>query len=135
MSTTTTQRAIDLMPQLRDILQLPEDLRLPKLAQAQIEASSDSPGWTASAQLGYLSTDPERWEALRAWGSMQIPELSDPYEYGGTAPGSWRKASVTVVVAEVSVTVWTHVDGEFVPPEQVHVTGEAAALLIGGDAR
>lgn len=133
--TTTTQHAIDLMPQLRDILGLPKDLDLPKLFNVDISATTGDDGWTVTSQLWPAGDDQARWEALQAWGGSQQPQLSDPHPSKGYASGAFRQASVTVVVAEVSVKVWTHVDGGFVPPqpEPVRVTGAFADFLLGED--
>lgn len=147
---TTNQRAIDLMPQLRDILHLPEDLDLPKLASIAFNARTNDPGWTVNAQLDERGGI-KAWEALRAWAPGVEPYLSDFAPSVVHPSGTWRQASVTVVIAEVSVKVWAHMDGEFIPPGwccadsyrlkdacaecsagPVHVTGPVADVLIGG---
>lgn len=134
MSTTTTQAAIDLMPQLRDILGLPAELDLPRLVRIEFAAYDTAPGWTVTAQLPTM-TDEAEWDALLAWSRGAEPVLSEPQVAAYMPSGMYRKASVTVVVADVSVTIWTHVDGEFVPPvaEPVRVTGPMAALIAGGE--
>lgn len=127
------QTAIDLMPQLRDILGLPQDYDLPRLYRMTMTACDGDPGWVVDAMLsGTGKTDLELWEGLRAWAPGVVPELSKPYAASWTSSGMCRKASVSVSVAGVSVLIWVHLDGLFVPPAQVHVTGEATALLIGG---
>lgn len=119
--TATNQHAIDLMPQLRDILGLPQDLGLPRLCRIVFEAHAGDPGWTVRAQLGSLPGSEARWEALTAWGHGARPELGPPVEEpgGDWTSGSWRHASVTVVVAEVALEVWTHVDGAFEAPAPI----------------
>jgi hypothetical protein len=114
--TANTQHPLDLMPLLRDVLHLPEDLDLPKLASVRFSASSGDPGWEVEAQLRHLLTDLERWEALRAWGLAQEPVLEKLREGSHKPSGSWRRASVKVTVADVTVEIWTHVDGSFTPP-------------------
>jgi hypothetical protein len=114
----TTQHAMDLMPQLRDILQLPGDLDLPKLARIEMAADSVDPGWSVRAQLKTLPTDPERWEALSAWGGGTRPQLGFAHMSDDYPSGAYRKATVEIAVAEVSVEIWTHVDAEFEPPQR-----------------
>lgn len=119
MSETTTQRALDLMPQLRDILHLPEDLDLPKLFAIKFTAYQDAPGWTVAAQLDCRRlSDLEQWAALKVWAPGAEPELEEPVSStAGIYPsGSWRRATVTVEVAGVSVEIWAHVDSGFIPP-------------------
>jgi hypothetical protein len=135
VTATTEQAAIDLMPQLRDILHLPEDLDLPKLYRVTMTAYDDEPGWRVSAMLsGTNKTDLELWDGLRAWALGAMPDLSKPSASSHTQSGMYRKASVSVSVADVSVEICAHLDGLFVPPPQVHVTGEGAALLIAENA-
>ena len=132
--TTTTQHAIDLMPQLRDILGLPKDFDLPRLANVQFTAHEGAPGWLVQAQLRTMS-DEHSWDALLAWGSGKEPTLGEVHKASYMRSGTYRKATVTVVIAEVSVTIWAHVDGKFKPPkpEPVRVTGAFADFLLGED--
>lgn len=124
MTVTTTQHAIDLMPQLRDILGLSQDLDLPRLYRVTMTAHDGEPGWVVDAMLGSTDkSDLELWEGLRAWAPGVMPELSKPHAASWTASGMYRKASVTVSVAGVSVLIWTHLDGLFEAP---------AALPVGG---
>lgn len=128
--TTTQQAAIDLMPQLRDILHLPEELDLPKLYHIGFDAYYDQPGCTVQAQLMWLPTDLARWEACRAWASGGEPTVTP-------AGSARRQVSVTVKVAEVAVEIWAAVGQDFVPPvaAPVHAVGSFASLLLGGDER
>lgn len=132
MTITTQQHAIDLMPQLRDILELPRDLDLPHLYQVTLAATDGVPGWVVKAQLDTLP-DAESWEALRAWASGAEPTLDEPMTAHYMPSGFYRRAAVTVVVAEVSVEIWAHVDSLFEPPqpEPVHLTGAFADFLLG----
>jgi hypothetical protein len=131
VTTTTQQHPFDLMPQLRDVLHLPEDLDLPKLACATFSAYSWEPGWEVAAQLSPLQTDLERWEALRAWGISQEPVLDEPSEGSHRLSGTWRKASVKIAVAEVTVEIWTHVDGSFTPPPAPLAVGDRVSTPAG----
>ena len=126
MTATVGQAAIDLMPQLRDILQLPEDLDLPRLSNIKMTAYQDDPGWTVKAMLWLGQSlshqdDLARWEALQAWAPGVVPALSEPSVSSLTPSGLYRKASVTITVAEVSVEIWTHVDATFAPPQDAEV--------------
>lgn len=119
MSETTTQRAIDLMPQLRDILHLPEDQDLPALWAITFSAHHGASGWRVSAQLDSRQlSDLEQWEALKAWGPGGALVLGEPTSATARMypSGSYRRATVTVEVAGVSVEVWAHVDAGFIPP-------------------
>jgi hypothetical protein len=132
MTATTQQAAIDLMPQLRDLFDLASSLDLPRLARVEFGANADDPGWTVRAQLPTM-TDAAEWDALLAWGHGVTPMLGDAHPASYMPSGSYRKASVTVVVAEVSIEVWAHVDGDFTPPEPViHMDyGDAPFSLPG----
>lgn len=126
------QHAIDLMPQLRDILGMPGDLDLPRLCAVTLKADESTPGWRAAAQLGTMA-DSATWDALLQWAPGVQPDVSDVFPGMHMPSGTYRKVSVTVVVAEVTVEIWAHVDGDFVPPAApVRVVGEFADLLIGG---
>lgn len=121
MTITTSQHAIDLMPQLRDILGMPADLDLPRLFGVTFTAVDGAPGWTVQAQLNsHNLTDLAQWDALKAWAPGAEPVLDEPV--AGTSAlypsGFWRRATVTVVVAEVSVQIWAHLDSGFVPPQE-----------------
>jgi hypothetical protein len=160
MTTTTNQRLADLMPQLRDILHLPEDLDLPYLAAVKCSITTGDDGWTVQAQMRHRDYGTETWEALSAWAAATGGELvlGEPYpSSSSSAPsGKARKVSLAVVVGGVHVEVWDAVDSEFIPPSwccaesyqlkdacadckatdqrgPVHVTGAAVPLLIGGD--
>ena len=134
MTTTTDQRAIDLMPQLRDLFGLAEDLDLPHLTRVEFGANAGDTGWTVTAQLRSMS-DHASYAALLAWSQGIAPVLDDPHPAKYMPSGLYRRASVTVVVGEVSVRIWAHVDGDFIPPrpEPVRVTGPFAGLLLGED--
>lgn len=112
----TSRRAIDLMPQLREILGLPAALDLPPLSRIYFEAGANDPGWTIEAHLRGTGSFLDQWEALKAWAPGVEPELSDPATTSLYSSGSWRKATVTVRIAELTVTVWAHLDAEFEPP-------------------
>lgn len=133
MTATTNQHAIDLMPQLRDVLGLPEDLDLPALCHIRFDADQGAPGWTVRAQLGSLFPAEARWEALVAWGHGVQPELGEAVEdIGSYWPSkSWREARVTVRVAEVAIEVWTHVDGAFTAPARILHLDEGEAVSWG----
>lgn len=117
ITATTQQHAIDLMPQVRDILGLPEDLDLPRLGAATFTARQGAPGWTVEAQLTHRGTSAERWEAAQGWAAMvgTRVELSDQHPTSLYESKVWRRASVRVSVAGVVVEVWAHLDGTFVP--------------------
>lgn len=136
MTITTQQHAIDLMPQLRDILELPRDLDLPPLWSIVFQASQADSGWKVTAQLDSRDlSDRGQWDALKVWSSGVEPVLGEPMAHGaGMYPsGAWRRVAVTVVVAEVAVEIWAHVDSLFEPPqpEPVHLTGAFADFLLG----
>lgn len=160
---TNTQHAIDLMPQLRDILGLAADLDLPRLYRITMTAYDNDPGWSINAMLSGTGTRPdlELWEGLRAWAPGVMPELAEPKPSSLKPSGMSRKASVAVVVAEVSVLIWTIVDSRFIPsgwccaesyqakgpcsdceatgqrgevgPKPVHLTGAFVDFLLGED--
>lgn len=116
MSETTTQRALDLMPQLLDILHLPEDQDFPPLYSITCEARHGDAGWRVRAQLLGAGSDDDRWNALQEWGCGQRVELDEPHPTSLQPSGAFRTASVTVVVGGVQVNVWAHVDANFIPP-------------------
>lgn len=108
---------VDLMPQLRDVLHLPEDLDLPRLARISCTAYQDEPGWSVQAMLSHTGkTDLELWDGLRAWVSGAVPRLGAPAPSSLQPSGMYRKASVTITVAEVSVEIWAAVDAMFQVP-------------------
>lgn len=114
--TTNTQHAIDLMPQLRDVLGLPQDLDLPRLCAIVFTANADAPGWDVYAQLKTMP-DADSWDALLAWSGGATPKLSRLQRASYMPSGKYRKASVQIRVGEVAIEVWCHVDSTFVPPE------------------
>lgn len=133
MTATTNRQLIDLMPQLRDILGLSADLDLPKLCRIECSAVEYADGYTISAQLKVMS-DYASWDALLAWGRGAQPTLSEACESAFAPGGYYRKASVQVRVADVSLEVWTHVAGTFEAPkldigDRVRTPGGAYAVV------
>ncbi|HEV2346429.1 MAG TPA: hypothetical protein VGS97_20185 [Actinocrinis sp.] len=130
MTATTNQHAIDLMPQLRDVLGLPKDLDLPPLYSAAFTAYHNAPGWTVRAQLGSLP-DAEAWEALKAWAPGAERQLDDPTESEARTSGWYRKAWVDVRIGDVAVQIWCHVEGAFEPPAEILHRDEGEAVSWG----
>lgn len=108
---------------LRDFLFLPEDLDLPQLSGVTLSARYDEPGWTARAQLKWLPTNAERYEALQAWAlvSGDRVELGQRGRDGQHKSGYYREAHVTVSHVGIELTVWTHLDAQAALDLTAHV--------------
>lgn len=110
---TTDQRLSDLLPQISDLLALPQDIDLPPLYSVECRRRYDASGWTVRGHL-WQDSDEQAWEHLSEWAGAAVAQIELGHEYGTTKRE--RKASITVVVGNVAVEIWTAVAASFVPP-------------------
>ena len=133
MSNTST--LTDLTRDVAHFLGLPGDLDLPELASAALHRSRNDPAWIVKAQLRGCGSDTDRWNALSAWAAFLggIAVRGRAWESSQHPSGYCWEGRVMVTFAGTVIEIWTGLDAEFELPEQVHVTGPVAALLIGGE--
>jgi hypothetical protein len=114
MAETNAKMLSDLLPQLTDLLALPRDIDLPALYSVECHRVDLDPGWTIRGHL-FQDGDDRVWANLSAWAYNAVGQIELGEEYGSEADRV-RKASVTVVVGDISVEIWAAVSAAFIPP-------------------
>lgn len=119
MTEVNQQQLIDLLPQLRDILEMPADYDLPKLYSIECVARQGQLGWQVKAQLADRQSNETVLDALAVWSVMSGAPVEICPEYR-----HWtgrRKARVVVQVAQVVLEVWAELVGYEAEPRMAGV--------------
>lgn len=116
----------DLAVELRDFLELPGDLDLPKLQRVQCVYDANWParGWRCRAAVAQAANDSVGgYEALAEWAALTSGRVEASRAYGvrdgGWPSGLQRTLTVSVTVAGVEVELYALVEGTFEIPEHV----------------
>lgn len=123
-----------LTTELRDFLDLPETLDLPRLDRVActFDTSDSAPQWACEARIEFPHDQSAAgYRALAQWARYAggTIEASGPYA-GSTWPsGVQRTLSLQVAVAGVRVKLYANVDGTFELPEQAAAANPADATL------
>lgn len=143
--TVSTKPLTTLTAEMADFLGLGPDLDLPALGRVSMQRWSHRPGWEILAYADERDAA-HAIDTVYAWARYagSTVRLRTPYA-GGHMPSGWQLSlEAQIVIAEVPITIAANLDADayaeamaadrphFERQEPVHVTGEAAALLIGG---
>lgn len=137
--TTTKKTLNEITEQVWEFLHLAsESGELPLLEDVEVKRGRHASGWTVKAYTGSHFDGRSAAEAVavvRAYADLQGAQLEicAPYTSITQESGVAVCVKTHLVLGGIPVEVLAIVDGDEYAASQVHVTGEAAALLIGGE--